>query len=910
MRNIHKLKFHANQAVPAILGLGLLLSPSTQAAVIGHWLFNEGSGSTAVDSSGQGNHGTIFGGAAYVATPGTSGISLDGIDGFVNFGQPALFDFTSQPFSVEAWVAVGGTQTGNNHGIFGKTGNSWLLGYEHGGGSAARHHVKLCGTAGCGLARQAAVGSALPFGAYRHVAFTKSTSEDLVIYVDGVEEDSGGGRQEIFSEAVDVTAGQGSGNFLECIIDEIRVHDTYLTATEVANLAAAGPDNAAPTNAPPGRLNNLVTELLNLDQEEIGATTQFVVSNPRKGWVFIASIVGALGPGDSAQVSLQGPPIETLNDHQPGEPQTFEAMRWLDTGDHTLTLSTQGSATPQSLIVRTIPELMMWRYPAGGQLTQQVPVWDWTNLKKHILPSMNTLVVTRAVVEELRPQHQAFIDEWNAEGKRWLTISTVPAYEFGPGMTTQQAYGWWATTAGYTQSDWLGLAIDEFETDEHPLSQYTQMKEAVQQLTANFPNKHFYALAVHIMTANEPGDFVNAVVDSEGSLIWEWYEREEPDEASALAKLNGVFSVGMQQWRDFIPNAPAEMGICFGYYSTPPLSLNENPAVDYKVWKDMQFHQVANDPRFDGLRGLMEWNTKYTDEEVFRWQAALYRHYGIEGNTTRLSDVYGFSYNPGLLTNPDFDQGTTGWTVNQATGGTTGTGNYSGLGMLQGRMRGSTRGDNYLWMRRSTQAPNCAIQTLQNLVPGKLYTMKMFSMDRQDYINAISAMQTHAVQIEIDNVDIIPGREFQQVMQSERGGGVNPPWSSSHQPWFNYYWRLFRANGTTATLTISDWASDSSPGGPIGQELMFNFIEVQPYFPMGDEIEFSTPEIVNFIQASAAGLCFTGDVGRVYSLHAADLMGGPFSNTGARITGTGGTDCLFDPNHAGGVDSNKFYRIQ
>lgn len=77
--------------------------------------------------------------------------------------------------------------------------------------------------------------------------------------------------------------------------------------------------------------------------------------------------------------------------------------------------------------------------------------------------------------------------------------------------------------------------------------------------------------------------------------------------------------------------------------------------------------------------------------------------------------------------------------------------------------------------------------------------------------------------------------------------------------WMNYHQRIFRANGTEAKLAISDWASDpstprqaqglersrkaSSPrrrsgqarqakaGRPAGagQELMFNFLEVQPY---------------------------------------------------------------------------------
>ena len=45
----------------------------------------------------------------------------------------------------------------------------------------------------------------------------------------------------------------------------------------------------------------------------------------------------------------------------------------------------------------------------------------------------------------------------------------------------------------------------------------------------------------------------------------------------------------------------------------------------------------------------------------------------------------------------------------------------------------------------------------------------------------------------------------------------------------NYHWRVFMAKETTTKLTVTDWQHDQQPGGPIGQELMFNFIEVQPY---------------------------------------------------------------------------------
>lgn len=36
-------------------------------------------------------------------------------------------------------------------------------------------------------------------------------------------------------------------------------------------------------------------------------------------------------------------------------------------------------------------------------------------------------------------------------------------------------------------------------------------------------------------------------------------------------------------------------------------------------------------------------------------------------------------------------------------------------------------------------------------------------------------------------------------------------------------------SGGSARLTVSDWTTDAEPGGPVGRELMFNFIEIQPY---------------------------------------------------------------------------------
>ena len=52
-----------------VLVLGLVLTGVAKAAdpdLVGHWKFDEGSGTTAFDSSGNGNDGTLNGGAQWV----------------------------------------------------------------------------------------------------------------------------------------------------------------------------------------------------------------------------------------------------------------------------------------------------------------------------------------------------------------------------------------------------------------------------------------------------------------------------------------------------------------------------------------------------------------------------------------------------------------------------------------------------------------------------------------------------------------------------------------------------------------------------------------------------------------------------------------------------------------------------
>ncbi|HVV72790.1 MAG TPA: hypothetical protein VHI52_15055, partial [Verrucomicrobiae bacterium] len=133
-------------------------------------------------------------------------------------------------------------------------------------------------------------------------------------------------------------------------------------------------------------------------------------------------------------------------------------------------------------------------------------------------------------------------------------------------------------------------------------------------------------------------------------------------------------------------------------------------------------------------------------------------------------------------------------------------------------------GDTFLCLKRSTNGPNTFSQTLQDLKPGRLYSLKMFSCDYDDLVHPkakrLEDAQTMGTIILAD-ADIDATRSFDEV------------YASSPEPkvpvCIKYYWRIFRAKATTARLTVSDWKTATDPGGPIGQEQAFNFIEVQPY---------------------------------------------------------------------------------
>ena len=259
------------------------------------------------------------------------------------------------------------------------------------------------------------------------------------------------------------------------------------------------------------------------------------------------------------------------------------------------------------------------------------------------------------------------------------------------------------------------------------------------------------------------------------------------------------------------------MVIAFGLFSMPPGGINKQPNVDYHVWMDQQMNVVANHPVMADMAGLNWWTTILADEETVRFVGKLYRHYAIEGKTEMLTQ------DPLFLThiqNADFEKGLEGWTLQPAEEGTIQAKSFPRYGRIEGRYMGLGRpadpehiGDTFLWMKRSENGPNMFSQTIKDLEPGRLYSMKMFTCDYKDLINpkkkTLEEANPFIGRVALEGVELDTKRSFTETYASN----PEPP----IPVWITYHWKVFRAKGPTAKLTVSDWPGEGSRRGRSGR---------------------------------------------------------------------------------------------
>ena len=158
---------------------------------------------------------------------------------------------------------------------------------------------------------------------------------------------------------------------------------------------------------------------------------------------------------------------------------------------------------------------------------------------------------------------------------------------------------------------------------------------------------------------------------------------------------------------------------------------------------------------------------------------------------------------------------------------------HKGYGVTQARRPHRSHTDMpFLWTKRSAAKPNRFSQEIRNLEAGRLYLARMWVGDYNELLAKESKDEPRAFSLRVDGANVwddwyrtefYRGNEF-------TFSSYLPPFSSDNRYYFRIHQLIVRATGPTAELVISDWKSDAEPGGPVGQELMFNMIDVHPYF--------------------------------------------------------------------------------
>ncbi|HRI87091.1 MAG TPA: hypothetical protein PLJ47_01610 [Candidatus Hydrogenedentes bacterium] len=552
-------------------------------------------------------------------------------------------------------------------------------------------------------------------------------------------------------------------------------------------------------------LNNFVAVLFGDDKgraKKLEGTSEFRTrfAIPREGWVSIQ-----VRPADANIPSVRV--VDTIDFprlRRPNADAPWEAMCFLPEGSFDVAVT-----GAKDLRIALIPEIAFCYFPvslnvdAFGPLSRDV-------VENDILANVNTLVGGAANAEV-----DAVFSDWRAEGRRWIATGSVLGLKSITPPEPRAVTDAWLQNPGISRPGFNGLIVDEFttETDAH----YRAWTESIALLRESpaMKDRQFYAWCVDLFRDEGPLAFSRRLHELGFVHAWENYIREEPNLMGAERLVNRSLGQWMEEWQRVVPGIERSMVVCLGYFTAPSFTLDVDPGADYNVLLDMQFNALANDPRFRGLRGVMEFISNNADEEYLRYVQKLYRHYCIEGNTERYNaDPYELRH----LRNPDFADGLDEWTIEPASDGSVRAGSMNGFSFLEGRYPRYKAGDQFCVMSRGSDRENRVTQKLDGLTPGRLYSLKMYSATT----NALQENAATGLLISFDNVEVIDAYTIDYAYASGNSNAV-PPYNSNKPAHLTFHRRVFRATSNSANIAFTD--ASALPG----RDTAFNFVQVQPY---------------------------------------------------------------------------------
>jgi hypothetical protein len=205
-------------------------------SVVGIWLFDDGKGAVAKDSSGNGNDGKLVKEPKWVDGKFGKALEFNGTDNYVDVGSGESLDITDA-ITIVAWT-LPSNQTFNHQDIVGKP-SAYILGHMD-PGVIVRSYINDGGWFGVPYSKD--------FQNYVdkwfHFAFTYDRSE-LKVYVNGTLDSKGArGGQIVINKNPVVVAhsceSQGFNAFYKGIVDDVAIFNEALSEDDITSIMSQG----------------------------------------------------------------------------------------------------------------------------------------------------------------------------------------------------------------------------------------------------------------------------------------------------------------------------------------------------------------------------------------------------------------------------------------------------------------------------------------------------------------------------------------------------------------------------------------------------------------------------------------------------------------------------------------------
>lgn len=251
--------------ITGLIPTGQISAKINEKNIMGVWLFDEGKGDEAKDSSKNGNHGKLSGPKWVKGKFGTC-LEFDGVDDYVDCGNHESLDYLGTgKFTVVAWVKVL-TNDGDWHNIVSKktgynnTDVGWMAWLDFRDAGAMQLRVNDGGAVNDNTpnAPDKTLMGIIQDGDWHHLAWVITKSGALTYYLDGKSRgENTFAMTGSVKNSVSLRIGQSQGNSkgIHSDIDDVGIFNVTLTEKEIQNIMNDGLEKTAVTAVfPAGKL--------------------------------------------------------------------------------------------------------------------------------------------------------------------------------------------------------------------------------------------------------------------------------------------------------------------------------------------------------------------------------------------------------------------------------------------------------------------------------------------------------------------------------------------------------------------------------------------------------------------------------------------------------------------------------